>query len=374
MMRSTFFAAALCFGATLVTPAVAAEAAPPRALFVVSGEGKDAGKTRPGFEMDEFAQAWAILRDNGFAIDVASPRGGAVEADKYDAALPFNARVLADADATRALAATLSTGEAKASDYAAVVVIGGKGAMFDLPGDRALQSLIAGVWTQGGVVAAVCHGPAALVDVRLADGTPLVAGKALTGFTNEEEQIFGKRWAASFPFLIEDRMRERGARWQEAPLMMPKVVVDGRLVTGQNPYSTPALAEAIVSASGRTPVARTPWRDEATMTLVESLPTRGESAVAAELARDPKAYHIDLIGLLGYYRLKVAADDTVVRDARTLMQLARPYMDAPQLRVGIAEATWRLGDTPAARALVGEVLEAHPDLDEARQLLARLDG
>ena len=358
---------ALCAFATC-----AAATEPKKVLIVVSSEGRDHGKTRPGFEMDELAQAWVILRANGLHLDIASPAGGAAQADKHNVKEAFNASFLADAEATRQLADTRATRDVRAADYAAVYVVGGKGAMFDLPKDTALKAVLSDVYDRGGVVAAVCHGPAALADVRLHDGTLLVAGKALTGFSNEEEAIFGKRWAKEFPFLLEDALRERGARWQEAPLMMPKLVVDGRLITGQNPYSTAAVAEAIVKALGEPPVARTPWRDEATMALVQRRLDGAAEATRDELAAHRERFHVELIGLLGYYQLQAASNDDAVRAALTIMQLAEPHMPAPQLALGIADAEWRLGDADAAHQRIGKVLEKHPDMDEAKQLLARI--
>ena len=368
--RRTGCLLALAFaGCTL--PLHAAE--PGKVLIVVSGEGRDQGKTRPGFEMDEFSQAYLIFRDNGLSVDVASPAGGAVEADKYNPEETFNARLLADADAMRKLAETHATREVRAEDYAAVYVVGGKGAMFDLPADPALKTLLSTVYERGGIVAAVCHGPAALVDVRLRDGSLLVSGRTLTGFSNEEEAVFGKRWAKEFGFQLEDAMRERGAHWQEAPLMMPRLVVDGRLITGQNPYSTPAVAEAIVRATGRTPVARQPWRDEATMALVQRLLAGGADEARSELTANRAQYHVELIGMLGYYQLQAAHNDAAVRDALSIMQLAQPYMPEPQLALAIADAHWRLGDTAQARALTATLLETHPDMDEAKALQQRMN-
>ena len=355
-----------------IAPLHAGEAG--RLLIVVSGEGRDQGKTRPGYEFDELSQAWLIFKANGFAVDVASPQGGAVEADKYNPQEPFNAALLADADAMRVLADTRKTGDVKATDYTAVYVVGGKGAMFDLPRDPALQSLLADAYEGGAVIGAVCHGPAALADVRLRNGASLVHGRNVTGFTNEEEALFGKRWAKEFPWLLEDRLRERGARWQEAPLMMSKVVVDGRLITGQNPYSTPAVAEAIVRATGRTPVARTPWRDELTMALAAQARDGRAQDVADALAKDTARYHIDLLGLLGYYQAQAASGDDDVRHALQLMQLAMPYMTQPQLKLGAAEAHLRLGEREQAKALVQRVLAATPDMAEAKALLQRIDG
>jgi putative intracellular protease/amidase len=368
----TFHLACTLLLATLAAPLHAADAG--RILIVVSGEGRDQGKTRPGYEFDELSQAWLIFKANGFAIEVASPQGGAVEADKYNPQESFNATLLADADATRVLADTRKTRDVKASDYAAIYVVGGKGAMFDLPRDAALASLLADAYEHGAVIGAVCHGPAALVDVRLRNGASLVDGKALTGFTNEEEALFGKRWAKEFPWLLEDRLRERGARWEEAPLMMPKVVVDGRLVTGQNPYSTPGVAEAIVRATGRTPVARTAWRDELTMALAAQAREGDTRSAAAALAAETARYHVDLLGLLGYYQAQAASRDDDIRHALQLMQLAMPYMAQPELKLGAAEAHLRLGEHAQARALVQRVLEGKPDMEEARALLQRIDG
>ncbi len=364
----------LILGGLLPTaiPVVASAAGTERILVVVSGEGRDQGKTRPGFEMDEFSQAYLIFRDNGFVVDVASPSGGKVEADKYDAKAPFNAGLLADAHAVAKLDAALATIDVKASDYAAVYIVGGKGAMFDLPTDVALRNVVSAIYGQGGIVAAVCHGPAALVDVRLEDDSLLVAGKAVTGFTNEEEAIFGKRWAKEFRFQIEDAMRARGALWQESPLMMPKLVVDGRLITGQNPYSTTAVAEAIVKGLGRAPRPREPWRDEVTMQLVQKM-LAGSTDAHPELASNTARYHVELIGLLGYYQLQGAQENRAVRDALSIMQLAEPYMQEPQLKLGIAQAHHRLGEETPAREWLGKVLETHPDMEDATQLMAEMN-
>lgn len=361
--------------AVLPLPALAAPSPPegsPRVLLVVSSEGRDQGKTRPGFEMDEFAQAWLILKQNGFDIDVSSPKGGAVEADKYNPDEAFNAAVIADSQAMAKLAATLPTSRLRAADYQGVLVVGGKGAMFDLATDTALHATITQIWQQGGLVAAVCHGPAALAGVRLVDGRPMVDGRAMTGFTEEEEALFGKRWAKEFAFQLEPRMRELGARWQEAPLMMPKVVVDGRLLTGQNPYSTAALADAFVRASGRTPLAREAWRDERSMALVERHLRQRDQQAAQALAQRPDDHHVELIGMLGFYHLKAAQHASATADALAIMELASPHMDEPRLQVAMAEAHWRLGRTAQARSQVLAVLAKQPGLDEAKALLARM--
>lgn len=353
------------------TPATAASAR--RVVIVVSSAGRDSGRTQPGFEMDELSQTWLVFRQHGYAVTIASPDGGAVVADKFEREQDYNAAFLADTLATKLLAATRRTDAVRAQDVDAVMVIGGKGAMFDLPRDPALARLLAAVHDRGGVVAAVCHGTAALLPVRTRDGRAFVAGRAMTGFSNEEEAMFGKQWRAKFPFLIEDRARELGARWSEAPLMMPHVVVDGRLVTGQNPFGTAEAAETVVRALGDTPVARRRWSDEAAVYAAVELARADAHVARRTLAEQWKGLKVEMIGLLGYYQLQVATTDADVRRATTLMELASPYMPAPQLSLALADGYKRLGRTDAARALATDVAARHAKhAAEARTLLASL--
>ena len=368
----SWFAVLLCS----FTLAAVAHAAP-KVLLVVSSEGRDAGKTRPGFELDEFAKAWLTLRANGLEVEVASPAGGAPEPDRYNPADDHIQRFKADAQATGALLRTRRTQDVAVGEHAAVFVIGGKGAMFDLPRDAALQRLLSAHFEAGGVLAAVCHGPAALVPLKRADGTPLVAGRRLTGFTDEEEATFGKRWAKEFPYLLESKLRELGAAWQEAPLMMPKLVVDGRLITGQNPFSTVQVAEAVVRALGGTPVAMQAFREEASLALVERW-LAGERAPVQAALRDGAAhYKPDLIAMLGYYQFKAATDADQRRRALSIMELGEPHMPHPRLRVAMAEAHIALGNPSAARELLSTVLAGKADkddLDQATKLLQGLPG
>jgi len=346
----------------------------PAVVLVVSSAGRDSGRTHPGFEMDELAQAYLVFTRNGFAVTIASPTGGAVHADRFDRSSDYNAAFLADAAGASQLANTRPTTTLRAGDFDALMVIGGKGAMFDLPLDTALARLAGELHDRGGVVSAVCHGPAGLLRARTRDGAPLLAGRAVTGFTNEEETIFGKRWRAQYPFLLEDEARRLGARWEEAPLMLPHVAVDDRLVTGQNPFGTSVAVEAVVRALGRTPVARTPWRDERAITLAAQL-LAGDGMVARRtMAEQWKDVQVELIGLVGYYQLQVAAADADVRRALALMELAAPYMPEPQLSLGLAQAYQRLGRADDARALARDVASRHPEhAAAARTLLASLE-
>ncbi len=361
--------------AAFPVPAAAQSVQPARTgavVLVVSSAGRDSGRTRPGFEMDELSQAYHIFKRNGFAVTIASPAGGAVEADRFDREAEYNATFIADTEAMRLLGDTRRTAELRARDFDAVFVIGGKGAMFDLPLDTALARLAGEIHDLGGVVSAVCHGPAGLVRARTRDGQSLLAGRAVTGFTNEEELVFGKKWASEFPFMLEDEIRALGARWEEAPLMLPHVAVDGRLITGQNPYATPATVEAVVHALGRTPVERVAWKDERTVNFAAGA-LRGEAVLGQRaLAGIHTELQIELIGLLGYYQLQVAQDSAAVRTALTLMELAAPYMPQAEISLGLADAYHRTGRVQEARALARDIVERHPKMDAARALLTRL--
>ena len=373
----TAYAAAACTALTSGLHAQTRTIPPARTgevVLVVSSAGRDSGRTRPGFEMDELSQAWHIFRRNGFTVTIASPSGGAVQADRFDAAEASNAAFLADSSAMRALSDTRRTAGLQASRFDAVFVVGGKGAMFDLPADTALARLAGQMHDRGAVVAAVCHGPAGLVRARAKDGRPLLAGRAVTGFTNEEESAFGKKWSSQFAFLLEDEIRGLGARWAEAPLMMPHVVADGRLITGQNPFSTTATVEAVVRALGGTPVSRTPWVEERTMSFAVAALEQDALTPKRELARLHKELKVELIGMLGYYQLQAATDDASVRRALTLMELAAPYMPQPEISIGLADAYHRTGRTHEARALARAVLQQHPTMPAAKVLLDKLGG
>lgn len=332
-------------GLLMIMPQHAMAAGNDRVLLVVSGNGADDGKTRPGFEMDELTQAWAVFTDNGFEVDIASPSGGAVVADKFNGKKPYNSRFLGDPEASAELANTRSLASLGEQKYAAIFVIGGKGAMFDLPISVPLKTLLAETYRAGGVIGAVCHGPAVFMNVALEDGTSLLEGRAVTGFSNEEEAMFGKGWAPHFPILLENGLRGSGAVYSEAPMMLNHVVADGRLVTGQNPYSTAAAAEAMITAMGRTLRPRQPWADERSITLLlQMLHGEGELARAAFNA-DPSLYDVPLIAIWGYYRAQtVGSDRAALSQAIEIMELASPHFNEPELAAALAEARDRLAE------------------------------
>lgn len=339
-----------------------------RILLVVSGYGQQQGQQAPGYEFDEFAKAYLVFKAHGIDVDIASPQGGPVEADEYDPAKPYNQQVLHDAAIMAKLANTLSTAQLAAPDYNGIFIVGGKGAMFDLAEDAALQQLIAAVYQQQGSVAAVCHGPAALVNVKLADGSYLVANKTVNGFTNEEEQLFGKKWLPKFAFLLQDKLIQRGAIFQASPIMLNHVAVDNRLITGQNPASTVAVATELVKSLGITPLVMPPHKDDHTLALVAAL-LAGKPDAAQALTSNPEQVHIELVGMYGYYYFMAANTAAQWQHALTLMQLGQSAIKNPALDLQIAKAQHKLGDNAAATATLQQILVDKPEFEPAKVLL-----
>lgn len=197
-----------------------------------------------GAYLPEVAHPYDVFTRAGFLVEFASVKGGAVPLYGHEDA-DATARDFLAGPGAAALAASAPSSAVDPSRYDAIFFAGGHGAMWDLPSDPGFLAVTAAIWAQGGVVSAVCHGPAALVDVRLADGRPLVEGRTVNAFTNDEERAV--KLEGVVPFLLEDRLVERGARFVSAPRWEAKVAVDGRLVTGQNPASATPVAEAVVA-------------------------------------------------------------------------------------------------------------------------------
>jgi len=342
-----------------------------KVLMVVSGYGQGQGETTPGYEFDEFSKAYLVFKANGIEVDVTSPKGGKVEADKFDAKVDYNARVLADNAIMAKLNDTLATKNLNAENYAAVFIVGGKGAMFDLPKDQALQGLIADIYQQKGSVAAVCHGPAALVDVKLSDGSYLVANKAVNGFTNTEEQLFGQKWLSKFDFKLEDKLIERGGKFQASDIMLSHVAVDGRLITGQNPTSTIEVAEALVSSLGHQPVAFSQFRDDRTLAQVANL-LAGDNSVLAKFEENKADYHLALVGMYGFYYLKIAQTNEQIEQALSLMIAAKAEIKSPMLAIKIATAQQKLGKVTVAKETLAKLLLQKPDYQPALAMLKTL--
>lgn len=344
-----------------------------RVLLIVSSHGRDQGRSQAGFEMDEYSQAWNIFRANGFSVDVASPAGGAAEPDEFDPTKSYNATALADPEAMRWLGATLRTSEVSAEDYAAIYVLGGGGAMFDLYADDALRRLLAEVYEAGGVIGGVCHGPAVLAEVLLSDGRRLVDGRRVTGFTNAEEELFPGRWINDYPVLLETALVRSGADFVQSHVMLPHVVSDARIVTGQNPFSTALTVDAMIEAMGRRPVQRELYSDERTLLLVAKFLGGEQQFVSDELAGSPERYDARLIGIYGNVLADQAQNDPdKLAVAIALLKLASDHaVWSPRRELLIAQAEHTRA-VLLARTRANEILARDPDFEPAKSFLALL--
>jgi putative intracellular protease/amidase len=197
-----------------------------------------------GFYVPEAAHPWQVFTEAGHRVRMVSPRGGAAPRTGVDRSDPAQRAFLDDPDVAAALADTLTPDQVDPADYDAIYFVGGHGTMWDFPGNEALARITAAIHEAGGVVSAVCHGPAGLLDVVLSDGGQLVDGRQVAAFTNAEEDAVGKTHIV--PFLLQTALEERGAKHSAAPDFESHVVVDERLVTGQNPASATGVAQAVV--------------------------------------------------------------------------------------------------------------------------------
>lgn len=202
---------------------------------------------RTGYSVSEAAHPYNVFISAGHEVDFVSVRGGEPPAVVFDGEEndPEIVAFLADETVQAKLAATRPASQVQSTDYSAIFYVGGHGAMWDFPQSPDLARLAVEIYEQGGVVSAVCHGPAGLVNLRLSDGSYLVDGKRVASFTNEEEDSLGL--VDIMPFLLEDRLKERGALHTKAPNYVCHTEQDGRLITGQNPASAAPLAELVVN-------------------------------------------------------------------------------------------------------------------------------
>jgi putative intracellular protease/amidase len=222
-----------------------------KVLFVLTSHdqlGNTGEKT--GFWIEEFAAPYYTLKDEGVNITLASPKGGQPPIDPKsaadDAQTPATKRFNADKETQQLLANTAQLDKVNATDYDAVFYPGGHGPLWDLSENPTSIKLIESFYQSNKPVAAVCHAPAVFKSTKNVDGTPLVQGKKVTGFSNAEEEAV--QLTDVVPFLVEEMLKENGGTYSKADNWNPHAVQDGLLITGQNPASSEKVAEMLLEA------------------------------------------------------------------------------------------------------------------------------
>ena len=204
---------------------------------------------KTGFWLEEFAAPYYVFKDAGAEIVLASPKGGQPpldpKSDDEEAQTDDTRRFKKDTAAIKALAHTTILAEVPSDGFDAVFYPGGHGPLWDLAEDAHSIKLIESMSAAGKTVSAVCHAPAVFRHTKSADGSPLVTGKKVTGFTNSEEE--GVQLTKVVPFLVEDMLKSNGGVYQKGADWQSFVVTDGKLITGQNPASSAAAARAVLA-------------------------------------------------------------------------------------------------------------------------------
>ncbi|WP_084583501.1 type 1 glutamine amidotransferase domain-containing protein [Sphingomonas azotifigens] len=218
-------------------------------LFIVTNAAEIGPNHRKtGFFFAEVAHPFDVLDKAGVAVEFASPAGGWTPFDAYDESDPAQ-KAFFESKAFRRLNRSRKLSEIDAADYDAILVPGGLGPMVDIQRNADVQRAVVRAWTTGKIVTAVCHGPCSLLGVDIGDGKPFVEGKQVTGFSRTEELDYA---AADVPYELEDALRAEGAQYSSAGNWEAHVVVDGRLITGQNPASAAPLAKELLAALEKT--------------------------------------------------------------------------------------------------------------------------
>ena len=203
---------------------------------------------KTGFWLEEFATPYYIFKDANADVTLASPNGGQPPLDPKSDELDFQTeatkRFKGDEDAQATLTNTLKLSDISPDDYDAVFYAGGHGPLWDLAEDRNSIALIEKMYASGKPVAAVCHAPAVLRHTKAPDGSHLVKGKSVTGFSNSEEDAV--QLSEVVPFLLENELKTKGANYSKADDWHPHAITDGNLITGQNPASSEPVAKAVI--------------------------------------------------------------------------------------------------------------------------------
>lgn len=337
-----------------------------KVLMLISGYGSE---SRPelSYDLEELAQAYLVLHDNGVQLEIATPKGGPVLVKSNKDDLPFIQRF--KSLALDKLANTLSTKTVAVDNYNGVFIVGGAGAMFDLPKDESTQAMLTKFVASNTNIAAVCHGPAAIANIKLPNGEFFIADKQVNSFSNVEEHAFSGEHISEFPFLIQNKLIENGANYVHNDPMLPFVAMDGNLITAQNPPSVPKAAEALLFKLGITPKPRTLFKDEATMALIAKAKNSGSVAIDLALAAAPESYDLNYLALYGFYAYPLASEENKAKEL-DLMKTIANYFSHPEYEVQLIRALAEQKQTKEARARLDVFVQQYPEHNAKEKLVA----
>lgn len=341
-----------------------------RVLMLISGYGTSA-QPELSYDLEELAQAYLVLHDNGLEIDIASPQGGPVLVKSNKDDLSFIQRF--KSIAINKLHNTLSTSNIESGNYHAVFIVGGAGAMLDLPKHRPTQHMLTDFVAQKRIIAAVCHGPAAIADIKLPNGQYFIAGKQVNAFTNIEENAFSGEHISQFPFLVQDKLIENGGNFVHNDPMLPFVAVDETLITAQNPSSVPKAAETLLLKLGITPKARIAFKDEATMQLLAVAKQTGVAYLELALAQSPDDYDLNYLALYGFYAYSLATDDLKNKELDLMTTIAN-YFQHPMYESALIQALYEQNRIKQAKAFLNLFLKRYPSNPQGSELSRLLNS
>lgn len=221
-----------------------------KVLIVVTNHAKFPSRDdKTGLWLTELTHFYKPMKEAGIDVDIASPSGGVVPLDQRSLGWLYSDReataYLADPAFMALLKSSKAASSIEPSEYSAVYFAGGHGAMWDFRGVGHLKRIAEAIYQRGGIVSSVCHGAAALIELQTEDGSPLIKGRKITGFSNTEETLSGLE--DQVPYALQDALQTRGALYEKSWVPFKSfAIVDGRIVTGQNPWSTKAVATAVI--------------------------------------------------------------------------------------------------------------------------------
>lgn len=342
-----------------------------KVAVLVSGYGSQ-GNENLSYDLEELAQMYLILHDNEVEIDIVSPKGGALLVKNNKDDLAYIQRFKHKTRALTQLSDSLSAKQAMGKDYDAVAVIGGSGAMFDLPFDRDIQAFLTAFADDDKPIAAVCHGPASLVNIKTKDGNYFVAGKTLNSFTNAEEKAFGSDIINDIPFLLEDELKRLGANFVNGAPMLPYIAIDGNLITAQNPGAVAGAAETLLLTLGKTPKERMMFKDEASLQLVAKARATGAIAIRHALISKPEQYDMQYLGLYGFYAYKLAKSDSHKLKELAIMAEIGSFFSHPVFEASLIERLNERQQISKAKARLVQALKTFPDNKQLQTLANNL--